>query len=68
VEANGSNVTLFLRLENLYAGKDASAFWYEARLFTDGETPDPDPDPNHDEIITALYSLGDRLAEIRDKL
>jgi len=66
VEAQGPNVTLFCRLENLYAGKDASAFWYQASLYGQDDTSNPDPDDS--DIVDALHEIRGALHEIRDKL
>jgi len=68
VEAEGPNVTVFCRLENLYGGKDASAFWYSARLYAEGH-PDPDPDPGgYTDLVAVLEDIQTTLEEIRDRL
>jgi hypothetical protein len=70
IAAEGPNVTLFCRLENLYAGKDASAFWYDARLYADGDDTDPGSPGEGDyaDLIAVLEDIQVTLEEIRDKL
>ena len=67
IEAEAPYVTLFLHIENLYAGKDESAFWDRAELYREGDTPDPDPEPTGD-LIKVLCEIRDVLKQIEQKL
>ena len=69
IEAEAPYVTLFLHIENLYAGKDESAFWDRAELYREGDTPGPDPEPEPDgDLVKVLVQIRDVLTQIRDKL
>jgi len=71
-------ITIFLHAENMYAGKDASAFWDSITLWEyfdedPGPGPDPNPDPGPDaqvlsRIADAMEAQTEVLKEIRDRL
>ena len=70
VEATGGFVTIFLRLENLYAGKDVSAFWMQAKLFKEGVIVDPDPPEGDGDDARAISEgfaeLAEAIRELKD--
>jgi len=67
VEAEAPYVTLFLHIENLYAGKDESAFWDQATLYREGETePEPEPEPGED--WAGMLGYLSRIADALEKL
>jgi hypothetical protein len=66
VEAQGGTVTIFLRSENLWKGKDASAFWDYVVLEAEREgEPVPEPPPN-DDLLEVLCAIKDYLAVLTD--
>ena len=68
IEAESPYVTLFCHIENLYAGKDESAFWDQATLYREGEEePGPGPEPPDDWIGEILGYLS-RIADAVEKL
>lgn len=69
IEAEAPYVTLFLHIENLYAGKDESAFWDLATLYREGEIePDPDPEPGEGwaEMLGYLARIADALEKLAE--
>lgn len=64
VEAMTPFITLFLHAENLYPGKDGSAFWDSVVLYRHGdEEPGPDPVPgDFAELVKAINHLADVIA------
>ena len=71
VESAGPYITVFLHSENIYAGKDASAFWDTATLWKfEDTTPNPDTPPNGDfaDLIQAIRDQTVVLREIRDRM
>ncbi len=69
VEPEAPYVTLFLHIENLYAGKDESAFWDQATLYREGEVePEPpDPDTPWAELLGYLSRIADAVEDIAKK-
>jgi hypothetical protein len=66
VEPEAPYVTLFLHIENLYAGKDESAFWDLATLYREGD-PDPEPpDPGEGwaELLFQVTRIADAVEAI----
>jgi hypothetical protein len=67
-------VTLFLKMENVHPGKDASAFWKSVRLYgwtevgPEPPTPPPAPVGGLDDVVAALEDIVATLEEIRDRL
>ena len=59
-EAQSSFVTLYLRSECMWPGKDASAFWNNVRLFKEVAGPEPQP-PGEDEILTLLRRIDENV-------
>jgi len=71
VEAEAPYVTLFCHIENLYAGKDESAFWDVATLYREGEeepTEPPGPGPEPGEGWAELLGYLSRIADAVEKL
>ena len=69
VEVEAPYVTLFLHIENLYAGKDESAFWDSTTLYREGEGPPPGPGPEPGgNLIEVLREIRDELKRIEQKL
>jgi hypothetical protein len=66
VEAESPYVTLFLHIENLYAGKDESAFWDSVMLYKEGD-PETKPVPCGD-VIDVLKEIRDILKGIEQRL
>jgi hypothetical protein len=66
VEAEAPYVTLFLHIENLYAGKDESAFWDQATFYREGES-EPEPEPPDDWVGELLGYLS-RIADAVEKI
>jgi hypothetical protein len=64
VEPEAPYVTLFCHIENLYAGKDESAFWDEATLYQEGE---PGPEPPDELLERAVLAL-ERIADATEKI
>ena len=62
VEPEAPYVTLFCHIENLYAGKDESAFWSQATLCQEGPEPEPEPEPGDDLLERAVTAL-ERIAQ-----
>lgn len=70
VESEAPYVTLFCHIENLYAGKDESAFWDLATLYCEGETgPGPEPEPGEDwaALLGYLARIANALEEIAEQ-
>jgi hypothetical protein len=60
VEPEAPYVTLFLHIENLYAGKDESAFWDLATLYREGEIdPEPPDGDLQERAVVALERIAD---------
>jgi hypothetical protein len=65
VEPEAPYVTLFLHIENLYAGKDESAFWDLATLYREGEV---EPEPPDEELqVRAVVAL-ERIADATEAM
>jgi hypothetical protein len=54
VTAKSDRVTLFLRLQNTFPGKDTSAFWMQAQLFKESDVVDPDPPGDDGDLARAI--------------
>jgi len=64
-EAQASFVTLYLRGECMWPGKDASAFWNNVRLFKEvAGPPGPTPEDPDSELLGLLRSIDGNLARI----
>ena len=68
VEAEAPYVTLFLHIENLYAGKDESAFWDRVLLYREGDTPGPGPGPEPSGDLAEVIAQLKRIADAVEKL
>jgi hypothetical protein len=68
VEAQGPFATIFLRLENMWPGKDVSAFWMNASLTKSGEGQGPDPEPVQGDLVAALDRMTAQFTRIANVL
>ena len=68
VEAEAPYVTLFLHIENLYAGTDESAFWDRVLLYKEGDTPGPGPGPEPGGDLAEVIAQLKRIADAVEKL
>ena len=64
VEPEAPYVTLFLHIENLYAGKDESAFWDQATLYREGDPEPPDPGEGWEELLVQVTRIADAVEKI----
>jgi hypothetical protein len=60
IESEAPYVTLFCHIENLYAGKDESAFWDQVTLYREGEVePEPPDGDLQKRAVEALERIAD---------
>jgi hypothetical protein len=69
VEPEVPYVTLFCHIENLYAGKDESAFWDQATLYREGEIEPEPPKPSEgwEELLVQVTRIADAVEKIAGK-
>jgi len=66
VEPEAPYVTLFCHIENLYAGKDESAFWDRATLYGEGEGgPGPEPGEDLAAIAFDVHRIANTLEDLK---